>query len=479
MAGAGSTTTTNSAFWTGTYDMNTSTSHMNMVQRRDTSVVPGTAGANWNTDLNLSVSQFQVNNAGQVAFNANVINGDTITAAGQTQNTTAVFIGGHTGVRMVSRAADFATWTGDNLVRVDTFGFPGLQLNGGGDVVVGMKYRAGSCTGGSVVAGVFGNNTIQGNNQAIVEFSANGNVKEIARWGNQAAGLASGIIYHNATSQGSSPFNLYTGTGNSINNSGNVFFSTAIAGAGVTSGLDDQAAYIYKKATNTVQLIARKNDDASALYGAGVNFGALGSATRYNNNDTILAAEALQGINVITDNTSTSRNNEALVAMFSDGSKYHVVRMNQNVSSASSTFASDVAISTLSSLISSPTNGLNNLDQVIFIASLKGTGIYDFTNATQQNDQALFFWSRTGGLELICQTGTFGTAELGSAATSLRIDVRCSGEGGGTAFSDTGWVAFSAVDRFGHQGIYRVHVPTPGSLSLLGLGAAAAFRRRR
>jgi hypothetical protein len=187
-----------------------------------------------------------LNNAGQVAFTASLLEG----AGGVTNtNRLGLWLGGAGSLGMVARTGDQAPGTPIGAVYS---AFPTLNLNDAGQMAFAALLQTGS---GSVD---------QDNDEGIWS-NGSGSLQMIARSGNQAQGLPSGVVYES----------FFPGLGLSLNNAGQVAFKTILRpfqNGGVTF---DNWEGLWSEGSGNLELVARQGDQAPGMP-PGVTFSELG-----------------------------------------------------------------------------------------------------------------------------------------------------------------------------------------------------------
>ncbi len=425
--GAGATTTTNTAFWTGNYDLATNTRNLQIVTQRGNvpagGAAPGT-GAFWNTNMNLSTSQFGVNNAGQVVFQSILTGGDVV----GTTNNDGLWIGRPGAITLLFRKGQPAPANvGDNTLLMDAAPAFGTFANGRGDAGWVSKYRVNTGTANPATLNV---------NQNAIFGVINGTFTELLRQNTQIAGLPDGVL--SATGNGA-PFSFVAG---GFTNPGTIFAHCKLAGAGVSAGFDDASIIKRDPATGQWSLAWRQNDPTGI---ADANFGIVNTSnTRANNRGSLLLPCSLTGA------ATTSLDNQALFISLNGAPPQLIYRAGTPLNLPG--LPADAQITTNSSLISQSGFGLNNLNQVVFQNSITSA---EFTSPLA----AVFAWTPKDGLMLIARADSAQfLGDLGGAPFLLTIDPRTNSEGGCPGFSDTGWIVMRPQDSFQHQAIYRAQL---------------------
>ncbi|MFZ4575588.1 MAG: DUF7453 family protein [Phycisphaerales bacterium] len=425
--GTGATTTTNTAFWTGNYDLATNTRNLAIVTQRGNvpagGAAPGT-GAFWNTNMNLSTSQYGVNNAGQVVFQSILTGGDV---SGSTNND-GLWIGRPGSITLLYRKGQPApSNVGDNTLLMDAAPTFGTFANGRGDAGWVSKYRVNTGTANPATLNV---------NQNAIFGVINGTFTELLRQNTQISGLPAGML---SATGNIAPFSFVAG---GFTNPGTIFAHCKLAGAGVTAGVDDASIIKRDPATGQWSLAWRQND-ATGI--ADANFGIVNTSnTRANNRGTLLLPCTLTGA------ATTSLDNQALFISLNGAPPQLIYRAGTPLNLPG--LPADAQITTNSSLISQSGFGLNNLNQVVFQNSITSA---EFTTPLA----AVFAWTPKDGLMLIARADSQQFLDdLGGAPFLVTIDPRTNNEGGCPGFSDTGWIVMRPQDSFQHQAIYRAQL---------------------
>ncbi|MFT3685958.1 MAG: hypothetical protein QM783_13730 [Phycisphaerales bacterium] len=130
---------------------------------------------------------------------------------------------------------------------------------------------------------------------------------------------------------------------------------------------------------------------------------------------------------------------------------------------------------------------INGNDQVAFLANLVTTA-GNPGGVTTSNDLVLYATDVDGNLILIAREGFAlpGDPVAGRTVTSIIFAASSNNlptngqDGRGTFFNDAGQLVFNVGFSDGNSGVFIANVaPVPGAAGLMGLGAAAAMRRRR
>ncbi len=436
--GSGATTTNNTAFWTGPVGSLAVVAQRGVVP----ATAPGTAGAIWNSNLNLSPSQFDVNNAGQVVFNSQLTGGDTVTS-GAGQNNSGVWIGSPGNVQMVMRQGqsnvlglnDINSGLPDPTLQLGAATTFGMKLNGLGQVVLPNKLRVGS-----------GVTPVTTNDDDVLLTTIGGSLRCIARQGEQAPGLPTGYTFRTGVGSPFSPLSF-----SPINNAGSIYVLATLGGLAIP-GVDDLVLYRYNGGTWT---IVWRSDDLAPVVGsvvAGSRFASLNLGnTRVNNAETIALAGFLrQDASLETPVTNA---NDDVLYIFPVGQPAQLVVRQGDLMNLPG-FPPDAVWNYEGA---SAGSGFNNLGQYSFTARFTGTGI-----TPGVNDNAAFIWDPVQGIQLVARTGEqYGDPLTMAPATQVTLDGRGNGEGGTAGFSDTGWLALRIGDNIGNQIVFRAKLNPP------------------
>jgi len=437
--GSGATTTNNTAFWTGP------AGGLSIVAQRGHATLglaPGTAGASFNTNLNLSTSQQRVNRNGQVLFQAPLTGGDV----SGTTNNDGIFLMSPTSKTLIARKGAQAPGFGDPNIKFGATG-SSLALNTLGNV-------------GFVSPLLTGSGGVTTSNDSVVWSNTSGTLRPVAREGDATA--FAGINY-------GSSFSLI---GQPMDRQGNMFFVNTVTGAGVTSNVNDQVIFKYDGSSNSLAPILRRGD---ASFVAGATYSA------FNNSNTKAMTDGsllmCGGLN--QDGSLITADNDTYIAIRKpDGTIRPVVREGSLAAAFGSIgnlggLPADAVFTGTTDLGSGSSAITNALGQVVFQASISGTGI-----TSNVDDRCLFAFDPNVGLILVARTGSSMTPNTG-VATQFSYYGTVNGDGTSYALSDTGWLAYRGSDSFGNNVIFRTQIIPAPATALVGLASLLAVGRRR
>jgi hypothetical protein len=407
-------------------------------------------------------NSFNVNSSGQVLFGGtlnNNLSGPSACFVGSPGSIQEVY---RTGVPYASLPTGAAIAQPSNALH-----------NGGGNVLGGVLMAAGG--------------TITTNNDEVL-FSrawnaAPGGFTVIGREGDPAPGCG-GAVYA-PTNPNVTFTNTFNFSKSNYNNAGQSVWASPLSGAGVIASTGSNATVANDVAIffnnngdgSQTTLFRRRNDPVASIPGAqfGMNSGNFSnlsetSRIRLNNNgDVAYNASLTVGVGgVTTANDST------------------LLRMSVNNASETLLAREGDAVPVLSGALWGNAFGSlqqNNPGQLAFVASLTdaGGGVI-----TPSNNQALFAWDPTGGMQLLLQTGTDLTSMgIPMLCTSISlVSDTANAEGGSNVLSDSGWLVFrasgTALNGSGvTDSLIRTQIPAPGSTALLLAGLGVMARRRR
>jgi hypothetical protein len=437
--GSGATTTNNTAFWTGP------AGGLSIVAQRGHATLglaPGTAGASFNSNMNLSTTQQRVNSNGQVLFQSSLTGGDV----SGTTNNDGIFLMSPTSKTLIARKGSQAPGFGDPNIK---FGGTGTQLalNTSGSV-------------GFVSPLLNGSGGVTTSNDSVMWSNNSGTLRPVAREGDATS--FAGINY------GSS----FSFIGQPMDRQGNMFFINTVTGAGVTSNVNDQVIFKYDGSSNSLAPILRRGD---ASFVAGASYSA------FNNSNTKAMTDGsllmCGGLN--QDGTLITADNDTYIAIRKpDGSIRPVVREGGLAAAFGSIgnlggLPADAVITGSSDLASGSSAITNALGQVVFQASISGTGV-----TANVDDRCLFAFDPNVGLILVARTGSQMTPNTG-VATQFSYYGTVNGDGTSYALSDTGWLAYRGSDSFGNNVIFRTQIIPAPATALVGLASLLAVGRRR
>ncbi len=369
------------------------------------------------------------NNAGQVAFNADLRSGGFPVGAG-------VFAGGAGSLTPVAMSGDQAPGTPAGA-DFTAFGSPALN-DSGRAAFVGALWPG----SGGVISQV--------NDQGIWSQSPGG-LALVARAGSQAPGTPQGVTFAS---------NFFPPA---LNNAGQTVFSAALVG-----GVDDFDAGIWSKDSSGLVLVARSGTPAVGTP-VGVNYTQLyGAVPVLNDAGQIAFSAKLTGSGVDSTNDGGiwlgPANNLALI-----------------VRSGSHAPGTPAGVNFTSLGYFAPS--LNAAGQIAFLGLLTGSGVDD------TNWAGIWATDPRGDIQLIARYGDLLEVAPGDFRTIAELGVADGsgggGDGGAGGFNDLGQIAYWARFTDGSDGVFvssLAAVPEPGGLALLGLALPALlgrFCRRR
>lgn len=451
----------NTAFWTGA----PTTAGMNLVAQGggvSPSVAPGTSNSVFSTSLALNLGLAKVNSAGQSYFGSNLVAGaggdaGLITGTWSTANLTndsGVWMAKPGAGNMVAIARESQSITslpqvgGVNPILGDiatTVQNP--HLNSSGQMIFSQNLRSG-------FAGV--NNTAGTANDGVLWAASDGTLTPIARKNDPIPGIA-GKTYNNTGSLG------FATNSQAFNNDGRLVFNALYTGGG-------DALMTWKDGENgsVAHPLLKQGDAAPGISGNTFSsFNGSNPNTRLNNNNYVaFAATATDG------SASTSGIWGGALGAGGDFSSAPALLVSQGMLAPGMgdgvTFASGFF-----GVI------MNNLNQIVFQASLAGTGV------TTSNDSVLCAYDPNSGLSILVREGVDNGTTLGipgfGTVGSFSANGNGTGDGGSQALSDTGWLALRLVElgANGNNALVVTQIPAPGAAALLGLAGLVGSRRRR
>jgi hypothetical protein len=303
---------------------------------------------------------------------------------------------------------------------------------------------------------------VDANNDALFG-TVDGSLSFIAREG-ESQGLPASTNYASA-SNFVTPF---TPVGLGITQNNSAWYAASLGGAAVTTA-NDQALMRYNSGTFSTEW---RKGDATPI--TGVNFGSLNTGNSgLSRNEFATLATSL----VDAGGGVTSSNDESIWFKQMGQSPVLIARENSLLTSFGELgnlagLPADATFAVGGSMVSGSFTNVNILGQVIFQGRVSGTGI-----TANVNDSALFYWDALTGLSVIARTGTVLDPLMG---TITQVNVTNTNYAEGVAgLSDNGWITFRTRDSVGNTAIYRVQVPAPGAVGALAIGLALASRRRR
>jgi len=394
--GAGVTSTT-SPFWM----WRDPTGANNYILYRGGDAYPGGTGVTMSVSAG---SPQYVNNDGNALVSATLAGTGVVTAAGVTQNNSAVMWMGPSGKTVVIRKGDAAPgFTDGTVLQPDTFG---LQCNGNGIVISGKLAAASGITT---------------SNDGVYLTNAWGNGLEIfARKGSPIPGYPT-LNFQNLTTATTAPI---TFAQHPLMDDGSIVFRSSLGGSGATLAINDSATFSAKNGVFTMLL--RKGDAVPGI--TGVVFSSTGSGSVMNNNGMY----AYEGILMNADGTSitdTTIGSSFLGVRKADGTVVVLARALDAIPG--------IPGATYASISGSSSVCISDSGVVVFANSY---------NLGTSNNVAIFAWDATSGLRVIAKNGD--TNFTGTACNQLTLigGTGVSGNGINTGLNAAGQLVIRAGD---------------------------------
>jgi hypothetical protein len=293
------------------------------------------------------------------------------------------------------------------------------------------------------ISGLNGNSVLSCTNDQGLWSDGSGSLALVARSGNQASGLPSGVYY-----SGFPQFGMPA-----LNNIGQVAFGAYLGGSGV-----DLTNYqgIWVGATNNLTLVARNGSQAPGTL-SGVKFASVNSnlfELPLNDAGQIAFTAPLTGSGVDANNNqglwSGSAGNLALVARKGDQAPGTPAGVNFLFIDETWTLK------------------LNNSGQTAFRAGLTGNGV-----VLDTNHLGIWATDQHGDVQLIARMGDLLEVTPGDFRTIAGLE-------GSFRLNNVGELAFNATFTDGSSGIFvsnRVAIPEPSAFALAVLGTASLLSR--
>ena len=394
--GTGVTTTT-SPFWM----WRDSTGTNNYIIYRGGDAYP--AGTGVVMSVSAGSPQY-VNNDGNALVSASLTGTGVVTAAGVTQNNSAVMWMGPSGKTVVIRKGDAAPgFTDGTVFQPDTFG---LACNGDGVVLSGKLAAASGITT---------------SNDTVYLTNAWGNGLEIfARKGSPIPGYPT-LNFQSLVTATTAPITLAQ---HPLMNDGSIVFRSSLGGSGATVGINDSATFSAKNGVFTMLL--RKGDSVPGI--SGVVFSSTGANSVMNNNGMY----AYEGILMNADGTSITDptiGSSFLAVRKANGTVVLIARSLDAIPGiAGATYA-----------------GISGSSSVC----ISDSGVVVFANAFNlgaANNTAIFAWDEVTGLRVIAKSGD--TNFTGTACNQLTLigGTGVSGNGINTGLNAAGQLVIRAGD---------------------------------
>ena len=345
-----------------------------------------------------------VNNDGKALVSASLTGTGVVTAAGVTQNNSAVMWMGPSGKTVVIRKGDAAPgFTDGTVFQPDTFG---LACNGDGIVISGKLAAASGITT---------------SNDGVYLTNAWGNGLEIfARKGSPIPGYPT-LNFQNLVTATTAPITLAQ---HPLMNDGSIVFRSSLGGSGATVGINDSATFSAKNGVFTMLL--RKGDSVPGI--SGLVFSSTGSGSVMNNNGMY----AYEGILMNADGTSitdTTIGSSFLGVRKANGTVVVLARALDAIPGIPG--ATYAGISGSSSLC------ISDSGVVVFANSF---------NLGTANNTAIFAWDEVTGLRVIAKSGD--TNFTGTACNQLTLfgGTGVTGNGINSALNAAGQLVIRAGD---------------------------------
>ena len=345
-----------------------------------------------------------VNNDGNALVSASLTGTGVVTAAGVTQNNSAVMWMGPSGKTVVIRKGDAAPgFTDGTVFQPDTFG---LACNGNGIVISGKLAAASGITT---------------SNDTVYLTNAWGNGLEIfARKGSPIPGYPT-LNFQNLTTPTSAPI---TFAQHPLMNDASIVFRTNLGGSGATVGIDDSATFSAKNGVFTMLL--RKGDSVPGI--SGLVFSSTGANSVMNNNGMY----AYEGILMNADGTSITDS--------TIGSSFLAVRKANGT-----VVVLARALDAIPGISGATYAGISGSSSVC----ISDSGVVVFANAFNlgaTSNVAIFAWDEVTGLRVIAKSGD--TNFTGTACNQLTLvgGTGVSGNGINTGLNSAGQLVLRAGD---------------------------------
>ncbi len=445
-------------------------------------LAPGTGGATYAASA-VATGTPLFNQAGQTAYLGTLTTGSgtpAVTFTSPNANQTCVYIGtgsnaggANPNVTLALRAADqpSAVTAIDPALKIGgSFSAGTMSFNGAGEYVVVNTLQG--TIGGTAVA----TSSTAGNANSIIS-NRGGSFGIIARQGTVAPDALGGTggtnVYRTLPTSSIIGFNdlghvAYTATlrnGATQTSTGALFTDAAGAGGGL------------RMYANIGQAMPQVYSSTGAALGefTGVNWGAMTGTTLLTASDQLIfSASGLNGAG-ITLNT----NDSGVFRLEAGGNLTKLLRAGDAIPMFTPLGSGEFC--KLSSMPSSM--ACNSLGQIAWSGIANSNlGAAGLVNGAIGNNSALWAMDVDGTVYCIAQKGELfhvgpGDDRVVSAVNGV---VSSGGQDGRVrSFNDLGDLSFSLAFADGTSGVFVTHVPTPGSLALLGLGGLIASRRRR
>jgi hypothetical protein len=454
--GAGATSTTNSAAFTGVPAVAGAPAGPAIAQAMvQGQAAPGTTLANFNTAAGGLNNFNQVNPSGQMMFQSTLVSGGAgtdVVTTGTGQNDSALFVMSPSGGSLVARRNAQPSFLSGAAFGAFSSNPGGNQINAAGDMIFTNTL---STTQGSVPA--------TSSNNAVLCASVGGSLNLIGRSGTPVPVPVNGNTENFITS--GQAFTL-SGTNNSSgepwNNNSRLAYTAKFApSANITASVNDSALMTWQGGTT------------SLLYQAGVSsvpgvagastFSSVGGSNVAQNNLNHLAFAGTMNVG----GPITSSNNQGLWFLADPANPATAIPIVQS---------GMVAPGSGGALFGSGFNGvvMNNNDTIIFQNTLSNT------------IAGLFAWNPSWGLVDLLLKGDTNVLGPNYPVSAFGYSLAGNGSGGVDSLNDLDQLALGVSSAATSGAIANnfavvvMHVPTPGAgvLGMIGLVAMARRRRR-
>ena len=345
-----------------------------------------------------------VNNDGKALVSAALTGTGVVTAAGVTQNNSAVMWMGPSGKTVVIRKGDAAPgFTDGTVFQPDTFG---LACNGDGVVLSGKLAAASGITT---------------SNDTVYLTNAWGNGLEIfARKGSPIPGYPT-LNFQSLVTATTAPITLAQ---HPLMNDGSIVFRSSLGGSGATVGINDSATFSAKNGVFTMLL--RKGDSVPGI--SGLVFSSTGSGSVMNNNGMY----AYEGILMNADGTSITDS--------TIGSSFLGVRKANGT-----VVVLARALDAIPGIPGATYAGISGSSSLC----ISDSGVVVFANSFNlgtANNTAIFAWDEVTGLRVIAKSGD--TNFTGTACNQLTLfgGTGVTGNGINSALNAAGQLVIRAGD---------------------------------
>lgn len=214
-----------------------------------------TSSERWG-QLDFAHQTHKLNSAGTVLFQHVLRTGGSVNSS----NDSLLVLGTASNLQVILREG--SPWPGSGNQEVVSALSALVQLNESGAVLHELQFVVGS-----------GTVPVTANNDRSLAVWANGTDTIIAREGQQAPGLPTGVVFTDV----STTLGFHNVQWAAFNSSGNTVFRAALSGGGTRAGIDDRALYLA--GTGGLFLVARTDDAAPGLLGVRLGTFADGTAT--------------------------------------------------------------------------------------------------------------------------------------------------------------------------------------------------------